>query len=121
MKLSNSKMGHLPDAKARTQYAALCWRAQPGGIEVLLITSRDTGRWVLPKGWPMADRAPHEAALQEAWEEAGVKGAVSPDCIGYFAYDKTADGTTSTEGAIPCIVAVFPVAVAKLSRRFPER
>ncbi len=105
----------------RTQFGALCWRERSGAVEILLITSRDTGRWVVPKGWPMDDRLPHDAALQEAWEEAGVKGTASSECAGFFSYAKTADGTSSTEGALPCIVAVYPVAVAKLARKFPER
>lgn len=63
----------------RTQYAAICYRRtddSSGPIEVLLITSRGTGRWVIPKGWPMAKKKPHEVASQEAWEEAGVRGRV---------------------------------------------
>lgn len=54
------------------QTAALCTHPQTG--QVLLITSRDTGRWVLPKGWPMRGRSMAQAALIEAWEEAGVEG-----------------------------------------------
>ena len=49
-----------PSIDARTQYGALCWRMHRGKVEVLLITSRDTGRWVIPKGWPIAGLAPAE-------------------------------------------------------------
>ena len=52
----------------RTQYAALCYRIVNDKIRVLLITSRGTKRWIVPKGWPMAKKDPHEAALQEAAE-----------------------------------------------------
>ena len=55
-----------------------------GRSQVLLVTSRDTGRWVIPKGWPMPDRTPEAAAAREAWEEAGVEGEVSDRCIGLF-------------------------------------
>ena len=41
-----------PDREPKTQYAALPWRRDAnGGIEILLITSRETRRWVIPKGW----------------------------------------------------------------------
>ena len=62
-----------PTIDARTQYGALCWRMHRGKVEVLLITSRDTGRWVIPKGWPIDGLAPAQTAAREAWEEAGVE------------------------------------------------
>jgi 8-oxo-dGTP pyrophosphatase MutT (NUDIX family) len=100
-----------------TQVAALCWRKHRDRVEVLLITSRDTGRWVLPKGWPMEGRTSPEAAAIEAWEEAGVKGQVAQEALGYFGYDKV----ISVGLAHPCMVAVYPLRVASLSRGFPER
>lgn len=100
----------------RMQYGALCWREGVAGVEVLLITSRDTGRWVIPKGWPMAGLAPETAAAREAWEEAGVEGVVSPVCIGRFGYHKGLSVTTS----VPCAVAVFGLRVARLAEKFPE-
>ena len=48
----------------RLQVAALPWRRAEGDIEVMLITSRDTGRWVLPKGWPEAREPLCEAAAR---------------------------------------------------------
>ena len=59
----------------RSQFAALCFRIRKGEPEILLITSRGSQRWIIPKGWPMAEKTPAQAALQEAWEDAGVKGA----------------------------------------------
>lgn len=101
-----------------SQAAALCYRAtKKRGVEVLLVTSRDTGRWVIPKGWLMKDRTPAEAALQEAFEEAGVEGAVGEDMIGLYCYEKVLDDKSLQ----PCVVSVFPVAVARLKSRFPER
>jgi 8-oxo-dGTP pyrophosphatase MutT (NUDIX family) len=100
-----------------TQVAALCWRKHRDRIEVLLITSRETGRWVLPKGWPMENRTGAEAAATEAWEEAGVKGEVAAGMLGLFGYDKV----LSPDLSQPCMVGVYPLRVSALSRHFPER
>jgi 8-oxo-dGTP pyrophosphatase MutT (NUDIX family) len=103
---------------AMTQYAAICYRVTAGkGCEVLLITSRDTGRWVIPKGWPMKGKSGPECALQEAFEEAGVEGVAEQRPLGLFSYDKVmGDGSLQ-----PCVVSVYPVAVARLKDSFPER
>ena len=105
-------------AEAMAQTGALCFRVtKRRGPEVLLVTSRDTGRWVIPKGCLMKDRTPAEAALREAFEEAGVEGQVTGGMLGLYAYDKAmADGS-----AQPCIVSVFPIEVARLKSDFPER
>lgn len=103
----------------RVQYAALCYRLRRkrGAVEILLITSRDTGRWVIPKGWPMAGRAPHEAAAQEAWEEAGVKGQAGAEPIGHYMYKKgIAHGMK-----IDCKVQVYALEVEDLAKNFPEK
>lgn len=101
---------------ARVQYGALCWREGNEGIEVLLITSRNTGRWVIPKGWPMPGLAPEAAAAQEAWEEAGVSGEVSPLRVGQFGYRKV----LAADASVPCAVAVYGVKVSRLADTFPE-
>lgn len=101
----------------RIQYAALCYRAQRGKVQVLMITSRDTGRWVIPKGWPMAGISPAECAAQEAWEEAGVKGQAAPHSEGRFYYDKVLGPRT----AVPCTVEVYPLRVERLAGEFPEK
>ena len=77
--------GGLP---RRVQVAALPWRRTEQGIEVLLVTSRGTKRWITPKGWPEADEALHQAAAREAAEEAGVEGAISEREIGRYYYGK---------------------------------
>lgn len=101
----------------RSQVAALCYRGKGHDKEVLLVTSRGTGRWILPKGWPMADKAAPEAAAQEAWEEAGVKrGKLGQEPIGAFSYEKELDN-----GVIaPCEATVFPLKVKELADEFPE-
>jgi 8-oxo-dGTP pyrophosphatase MutT (NUDIX family) len=101
---------------ALIQYGALCWRPAQGGVEVLLITSRDTGRWIIPKGWPMPGLAPEAAAAQEAWEEAGVKGVTNPVSLGRYGYHKC----LSVEATVPCAVAVYGLRVIRLADQFPE-
>jgi 8-oxo-dGTP pyrophosphatase MutT (NUDIX family) len=103
----------------RVQFAALCYRFRKKSAvpEMLLITSRDTGRWVIPKGWPMEGKASHEVAAREAWEEAGVKGEVSSDAIGAYVYDKRLNNGLK----VACKVHVFPVTVFDMSKRFPEK
>lgn len=104
-------------ALERTQFGALCWRSHADGLQILLVTSRDTGRWVIPKGWPCDGLDPEASAAREAWEEAGVEGAVDPRCLGLFSYDK---GLTA-QSSIPCVVGVYGLRVQRLQRRFPER
>lgn len=101
----------------RQQVAALPWRMAPLGLEVLLITSRGTKRWVIPKGWPMRGRSPHEAAQREAFEEAGVKGPVEPMPIGSYRYRKFAKNGSS----VICSVDVFPMQVTEQKRTWPEK
>jgi 8-oxo-dGTP pyrophosphatase MutT (NUDIX family) len=106
-----------PAAQAR-QFAALPWRRMPdGAVKVLLITSRETRRWVIPKGWPMLDRTPGQAAAQEAYEEAGVVGEAGPRPLGAYGYGKRLrDGTVQDVE-----VQVFPLEVLVERLAFPER
>lgn len=75
------------------QVAAICFRKRKGRVEILLITSRQTRRWVTPKGWPMPPLKDYNAARREAYEEAGVEGRMRRKKLGGFAYAKlrTAD------------------------------
>ena len=101
----------------RTQFGAICWRRRNDEVQVLLVTSRRRKRWIIPKGWPQDKSTPAQAALTEAWEEAGVEGKVKPICLGIYSYNKE----LIAGAAIPCVVAVFPVRVKKLRARYPER
>jgi ADP-ribose pyrophosphatase YjhB (NUDIX family) len=103
--------------KLRSQYGSVCWRSKDGRIEVLLITSRGTGRWIIPKGWPIDGKKPHQAAAQEAFEEAGVIGEPCRNSIGLYTYDKVQDDSSS----VPCAVTVFALEVQRLLDRFPEK
>ena len=55
---------------------------------VCLITSRNGKRWVIPKGWIEPGQTAGETALQESWEEAGLLGALDPEPIGSYLYEK---------------------------------
>lgn len=99
------------------QVAALCLRGKGDDLRVLMITSRGTGRWIIPKGWPIPGKTGAQAALTEAWEEAGVKKAqVKPDPIGSFEYDKITDDG----GVIPIEAQIYQFKVEKLVDDFPE-
>ena len=82
----------------------LCYRRVKSKLKILLITSRDTGRWVLPKGWPMDGCTSAETVI-EAWEEAAPRHSGDPGCEGIYSYDKELD----TGVMLPVIVAVFGV------------
>ena len=84
---------------------------------VLLITSRETGRWVVPKGNLMKGFAPHEAAAQEAFEEAGLRGVADPSPIGDFRYLKRRRVGNDRELS----VTVYPLAVTAQADDWPER
>lgn len=103
----------------REQYGALCYRVRKKkpAIELLLITSRDTGRWVIPKGWPMDGKSASAAAAREAWEEAGVRGDIHDTPIGSYNYLKGLPHGLKVD----CRVRVFPLAVGDLSKNFPEK
>jgi 8-oxo-dGTP pyrophosphatase MutT (NUDIX family) len=73
-----------------TQFAALPWRIGEDGMhQVMLLTSRETRRWVIPKGWPMKGLKPPRVAAQEAFEEAGLVGRIiGKQPIGTYHYEK---------------------------------
>ncbi|RWK91211.1 MAG: NUDIX hydrolase [Mesorhizobium sp.] len=104
-------------APCRLQVAALPWRDTGHGIEIMLITSRDTGRWVVPKGWPEAKELLCEAAAREAGEEAGLRGTVSHHEAGRYFYAKA----LASGEEVPCEVLVFPLRVDKVADRWKEK
>jgi len=106
---------HQPPA---IQYACLPFRERTGGsIEIMLITSRGTRRWVIPKGWPMKGRKPHASAAREAMEEAGLVGDVGKVPIGSYRYGKR----LKSGEVVPCQVEVFPLEVKSQRKRWPEK
>jgi 8-oxo-dGTP pyrophosphatase MutT (NUDIX family) len=90
-------------------------RRGDGNLEVLLVTSRETRRWIVPKGWPWPEVSDHEAAAAEAWEEAGVRGRVLADELGTYTYDKQRDGTLLSVDVI-----VYLLEVTDEERIWPE-
>ncbi len=106
-----------PDREPRSQFAALPWRRSAAGqLEVLLITSRETRRWVIPKGWPIKGKTSAKSAAQEAFEEAGITGKISKRPVGSYAYDKRLKN-----GRLQHVrVAVFGLAVDAEADAYPE-
>jgi 8-oxo-dGTP pyrophosphatase MutT (NUDIX family) len=102
----------------RIQFGALPYRFdRHAHLQVLLITSRETGRWIIPKGWPIMGFKPAQTAALEAYEEAGVRGRVSSRPLGHYVYEKRmADRVTS----FPCDVQVFPLLVKTQLKKWPE-
>jgi len=93
---------------SKTQYAALPYRyGDAGDLEILLVTTRESRRWVIPKGWPMKKRAPWRAAEREALEEAGVEGVIAKKHLGGYHYVKRGPNGE----AWPCEVIVYPLEV----------
>lgn len=99
------------------QFAALPLRGKGKDLEVMLVTSRDTGRWVLPKGWAEEGLTGSRLAAKEAFEEAGLVGSVAAVPIGAYGYDKRLPGDRTT----PCQVAVFTMRVDQELEDWPER
>jgi 8-oxo-dGTP pyrophosphatase MutT (NUDIX family) len=99
-----------------TQYGVLPVRRTAGGLEVLLITSRDTRRWVVPRGNPISGKSPAESAAQEAYEEAGIFGPVEPEPLGQYSYEKR-----RRLGLVPATVLLFRMDVAEERNDWPEK
>ena len=96
------------DRSTNTQYGALPYRVGAQGLEIMLITSRETKRWVIPKGWPMAGKKPYQVAEIEAFQEAGVKGVITKKPVGSYPYAKILLGGERRL----CFIEVYPLRVA---------
>lgn len=103
-------------AKPRRQFAALPFRHEDR-LQVMLVSSRETRRWVLPKGWPIKGMKPHSVAALEALEEAGLLGKIAKRPIGAYHYVKR----MPNGAALTCAVEVFPFRVEKQRKSWPER
>ena len=107
--------------KARSrhiQYGALPYRiAETGSLEFLLITTRQTKQWMIPKGWPVKGLKPAKSAAREAYEEAGIRGAISEKPIGAFSYQKRLE---ESGFSVPCEVRVFAMSVKRQLKSWPE-
>ena len=84
---------------------------------IVLVTSRETRRWVIPKGWIEPNEPPHRSAAREAFEEAGLHGEPEPEPIGAYGYSKRMGRGV----LLPCQVLVYRFRVARLLADWPER
>jgi 8-oxo-dGTP pyrophosphatase MutT (NUDIX family) len=116
-KLTGKKSQGAGGGEPRQQYAALPWRILADGVEILLASSRDTRRWVIPKGWPMKGVKPHAVAAIEAQQEAGLTGKIEKTKIGCFHYQKR----LKNGAVILCRVDVFPMQVLRQAKHWPEQ
>jgi 8-oxo-dGTP pyrophosphatase MutT (NUDIX family) len=99
------------------QTGALPWRIARGSKpEVMLVTGRRSGRWMIPKGWPMLGKSLADAAAQEAFEEAGISGTIDADPLGSFHHQKR-----SLFGTVDVEILVHLLAVEKELTEWPER
>jgi 8-oxo-dGTP pyrophosphatase MutT (NUDIX family) len=98
------------------QVAALPYRIADGEAEVLLVTSRGTRRWIIPKGWPIKGKKNHRVAELEAFEEAGVQGQVARRPFGqYEAWKRLSDHF------LLCTVEVYPLQVRRQRKSWLEQ
>lgn len=112
----NTSKFFAPMSGATSQVGAIPIRWIGGRPEVLLITTRSTGRWTVPKGWPLAESLGAECAAREAFEEAGVRGRIETFSIGTFEYWKrTKKSRTFLQ------VTAFALHVQDIAWDWPER
>jgi 8-oxo-dGTP pyrophosphatase MutT (NUDIX family) len=98
------------------QFAALPFHLDPDGdVIVYLVTSRGSGRWIIPKGNPIRGLAPHKVAAREALEEAGLLGRIERTCIGTFTLDRRRD-----RAGIVCRIDVYALEVERQLRQWAE-
>jgi hypothetical protein len=105
------------DRTTDAQYGALPYRAGPYGLEIMLITSRERKRWVIPRGWPMVGKKPYRVAEIEAFQEAGVKGIVARKAIGAYPYTKFLPGGEERL----CFIEVYPLRVTLEAIKWREK
>ena len=111
------KKTRLPATEeTRLQFAVLPWR-RAERLEIMLVSSRETGRWVLPKGWPIKGIKPHKTAAREALEEAGILGKVAKSPLGGYSYAKRLEN-----GSVQiCQVRVFAFEVERERNSWLEK
>jgi len=115
---ADGKQAGRKSGTRRRQVAALPWRADAvAGLQVLLVSSRETRRWVIPKGWPMKGKTDPQAAAQEAYEEAGLDGRIAEKAIGDYPYLKR----LKSGAARPVTVDVYPMEVTGEHATWPEK
>jgi len=100
------------------QAGVIAYRVREGAVEVLLLTSRDTGRWLIPKGNIGGGMTPAQAAKREAFEEGGVKGSIEGKLpLGVYTYFKRLPSGESRAAA----VEVYLLKVKEQLKKWPEK
>lgn len=113
-KKEKEKKPTVADAR---QVAALPYkRTRKGALKFLIMTSRGTRRFVIPKGWPMKRLRDHDAAAREAFEEAGVRGKIQRLPIGVYVYWKRMSRVFKLVE-----VDLFPLRVTRQAKQWPEK
>lgn len=108
----------MVDSSTLLQAAVIAYRIRCGRVQVLLMTSRDTGRWIIPKGNIKPGTTPSKAAEQEAFEEAGVRGTITGSTpLGMYTYSKK----LVSGGARTATVEVYLLQVKKQVKEWPEK
>jgi 8-oxo-dGTP pyrophosphatase MutT (NUDIX family) len=104
--MSQQRPKKNPKSAVRVQYGVLPYRwNKEEGLQILLVTSRETHRWIVPKGWPIKGLRPAKSAAREAYEEAGVRGSVKARSIAKFVYDKH---LSDPDVVVSCEVSFLP-------------
>ena len=116
-KISRKSLRRTFTEEVFQQIGALCYKKKNDMIYILLISSRRSGRWIIPKGWRFDKFSNQKSAALEAWEEAGVQGKVSKKMIGAYFYRKRSE----EEKFFTCEVKVYLLEVKKMKKKFPER
>jgi len=112
---SGKRLSNKINRAIRLQYGVLPYRfTETNSLEVLLVRTRQTRRWIIPKGKGLK---PPKSAAREAYEEAGIRGTVGAKSVGVFSYEKLQE---ENSGAIPCEVRVFPMIVKRQLDTWPE-
>lgn len=106
-----------PKIAVRQQFGVLPYR-EINGLEILLITSRETRRWIMPKGWPIRGLKPAASAAQEAYEEAGLRGLIESRSLGSYLYEKR---LVEKQAIVPCEVKLYAMRVCRLETTWPEQ
>ena len=100
------------------QAGVLAYRILDGKVQVLLMTSRETGRWIIPKGNVNGGSSPAKTAEKEAYEEAGVKGTIASSIpLGFYTYFKRLESGQSRAAT----VEVYVLRVKQRLRKWPEK
>ena len=111
-----SAAAQLLEPELHEQFGALPWRRVDDVVQVLLVTSRISRHWLLPKGWLIKGKSGTASACREAFEEAGVEGRAQNKPLGTYEYVKI----TKTGEHLPCRVSVYGLQVKSMHANWPE-